>query len=554
MNSVKQGWGRALTGAVMALALACTGAVAAPRGTVDVTVLAVNDIHGNIDPPPGGIDLADPAYPGERFNIAAGGLDRMATLVKRLKAQNHNSIFVAAGDIIGASPLLSGMFHDEPTVEALSRMGLEASAVGNHEFDKGVPELLRLQKGGCHPLDGCRGGHVFKGARFQYLAASTVTTATGKTILPSYYVKRFEGVPVAFIGLTRRETPSLVSPAAVAGLSFRDEAETVNALVPKLKAAGIAAIVVMIHKGDSHMSGGINSCEDGNGPVAELVSRLDKAVDVVITADSHYAYNCTMDGRLVTQAYRYGTLVTKIDLRLDRRTREIVSAKATNLVVDPNLPPDPAIDRLLDGYRRRAGVLAHRVIATIPVPLLVDNKLTEEVALGNVIADAARAAADKAQIAFMNPGGIRVALPMPGPVTHEALFAVLPFGNAIVSLDLTGAQIRALLEQQWNDPQVPRILQVSQGFSYTWDARRPAGQHVLPQSVRLNGAPIRDDAVYRVAVPDFLATGGDGMTLFTEGRNPVTSGTLLDAVESWLPSHVPADGRPAGRVMRVNGP
>lgn len=544
-------------GAWLLALLAAGAAQGAPRGTVpktvNVTILAVNDIHGNIDPPPGGIDIPDPAHPGKSFNIAAGGLDRMATLVKRLKAQNRNSIFVAAGDLVGASPLLSGLFHDEPAIEAMSRMGLAVSAVGNHEFDKGLPELLRLQKGGCHPTDGCKGGHIFRGARFQYLAAGTVHAATGKTILPPYIVRRFDGIPVAFIGLTRRGTGEMVSPAASTGLAFNDEAGTVNALVPELKARGINAIVLLIHQGDTRFTGGINGCEGVAGPVEELVRKLDKAVDAVVTGDSHFAYNCVFDGRLVTQAHRYGTMVTKIDLTLDRRTRDVASAKAANLVVDPGLPPDPAVKKLLDGYRHRAGPLAGRVVAVIPAPLPLENKLTEELALGDLVADAIRAASGHARIAFMNPGGIRVALPRAGPVTHGDLFAVLPFGNAIVTMDLTGAQIRALLEQQWNDPRQPRILQVSQGFSYAWDGRRPAGQHVVPESVMLDGAPIRDDAVYRVAMPDFLAQGGDGMTLFTEGRNPVTGGLVLDALESWLPSHAPADARPAGRIRRLNG-
>jgi 5'-nucleotidase len=535
--------------------LLLTGAQAAPGGTVPVTVIAVNDIHGNIDPPPGGVDIPDPAHPGKSFNIAAGGLDRMATLVKRLKARNRNAIFVAAGDLVGASPLLSGLFHDEPVIEAMSQMGLAASAVGNHEFDKGVPELLRLQKGGCHPVDGCKGGHAFKGARFQYLAASTTYTATGKTILPPYIVRRFDGIPVAFVGLTRRETGSMVSPESAAGLTFKDEAQSVNALVPKLKAQGINAIVVMLHKGDTHVAGGINGCDGVAGPIEALVKKFDKAVDVVITGDSHFAYNCVFDGRLVTQAYRYSTMVTRIDLKLDRRTRDVVSARAVNLVVDPGLPPDPAVGKLLDGYRRRAGPLQGRVVATIPAPLpLANNKLTQEMALGDMIADATRAASDHGRIAFMNPGGIRVALAKAGPVTHGELFAVLPFGNSVVTMDLTGAQIRALLEQQWSDPQQPRVMQVSDGFTYAWDGQRPEGQHIMPDSVKLDGVPLRNTEVYRVAMPDFLAQGGDGMKLFTQGRNAVTGGTLLEAVEAWLPTHAPATATPAGRITRLDSP
>lgn len=538
--------------AVVFLALA---ALPATARTVDVAVIAVNDVHGNLEAPPGGIALPDPAHPGKNFTVAAGGLDRMATLVKRLRARHKNSIFVAAGDLIGASPLVSGLFHDEPVIEAMSQMGLAASAVGNHEFDKGVDELLRLQKGGCHPKDGCRGGHVFKGARFQYLAASTVYGGSGKTILPSYIVRRFEGVPIAFIGLTRHETGGMVSPAASRGLVFRDEAETVNALAARLKAQGVAAIVVMVHRGDEVASGGVDDCNNPQGPLAALAGKFDKAVDVVISGDSHFGYVCTMDGRLVTQAHRYTTLVTEIDLKLDSRTRDVVSARAANFVVDPGLPPDPAIRRLIDGYSRRAAPLAGRVVAAIPetLPVPVAGKLTQELALGDVIADGMRAGADHARIAFINPGAIRVSLPT-GPVTHAALFAVMPFGNNIVSLDLTGAQLKAVLEQQWNDPQLVRIMKVSSGFHYAWDQRRADGDHIVPGSMTLDGKAIAPEATYRVAVPDFLAAGGDGMNIFTQGRNPVTGPTILESVEAWLPGHVPANGNPEGRVARLDGP
>lgn len=527
----------------------CGVAQAAP---VEVAIFAINDFHGNLEPPPGGINIADPAHPGKSFNIAAGGAERMATLLKRLKAGHKNSVFVAAGDLVGASPVLSNQFHDEPTVEALSRMGLEVSAVGNHEFDRGVAELLRLQRGGCHPGDDCRGRPPFKGARFHWLAASTMDRATGNSILPPYYVKRFSGIPVAFIGLTLRDTAGFVAPAGVAGVEFRDEAQTVNALVPVLKAKGVKAIVVLIHQG-GNTSGGINDCAGFKGAIADLVAKFDKAVDLVVSGHTHQAYNCVIDGRHVTSAHRYGTLLTEIDLKLDRKTRDVASVTASNLVVDPALPPDPAITRLIESYRRRAGALNNRVIATLSAPLPAGT-LTEESALGDIVADAMRAASDHAQIAFMNPGGIRVALPNAGPVTHGELFAVLPFGNQIVTFDLTGAQIVALLEQQWSDPQLIRIMRVSQGFSYVWDGRRPAGQHVIAGSAMLNGSPLRPDAVYRVAVPDFLAQGGDGMTLFTQGNNSVMSGSLLDALEAWLPSHAAADGKPQGRIKRVDTP
>jgi 5'-nucleotidase len=241
---------RALAAALVSCAVHAAQAqqaVAPAEAPVDLTILAINDFHGNLKPSDGGIVIADPA--GGARRVAAGGAEHLATLVKNLRASRRNTIFVAAGDLIGASPLLSALFHDEPTVESLSLMGLDVSAVGNHEFDKGKAELLRMQNGGCHPMDGCRGPHLFTGATFRYLSASTVDRSTGESLFPAYLVREFDDVPVAFIGLTLKATPTMVTPSGVAGLEFRDEADTVNALVPQLEARGVQAIVVLIHEG-----------------------------------------------------------------------------------------------------------------------------------------------------------------------------------------------------------------------------------------------------------------------------------------------------------------
>ena len=216
---------------------------------VDLRILAINDFHGYLRPPPGGITIADPEDRTKKITVPAGGAEHMATLVSQLREGHRNTIFVAAGDLIGASPFLSAMFHDEPTIEALSMMGLNISAVGNHEFDEGKDELLRMQNGGCHPVDQCLGPHPFAGAKFRYLAASTFEKSSGKTVFPPYEIREFDGIPVAFIGLTLKGTPGLVSPVGIAGLEFRDEAETVNALIPELKSRGVEAIVVLIHEG-----------------------------------------------------------------------------------------------------------------------------------------------------------------------------------------------------------------------------------------------------------------------------------------------------------------
>ena len=238
-----------LAAAVLAMALAASPRAMAQAGPIELRILAINDFHGNLRPPEGGIRIADPDDKTRKIAVAAGGAEYMATLVRQLRQGAKNNIFVAAGDLIGASPFLSAMFHDEPSIESLSIMGLEVASVGNHEFDEGKEELLRMQNGGCHPIDKCQGPHPFLGAKFRYLAASTVEKNTGKTVFPPYEIKQFEGIPVAFIGLTLKGTPDIVSPVSVAGLEFRDEADTVNALVPELKARGVEAIVVLIHEG-----------------------------------------------------------------------------------------------------------------------------------------------------------------------------------------------------------------------------------------------------------------------------------------------------------------
>jgi len=540
--------------AALAAALLAGCATPRPAEPVKVRVLAINDFHGNLRPAPGGLLTGDPAHPGRTITVPAGGAEHLATAVAELRAAHANHIFVAAGDLIGATPLLSALFRDEPTIESLSLMGLEASAVGNHEFDKGADELLRLQRGGCHPGDGCKGPRPFKGAGFQYLAASTVVESTGQTLLPAYHVKRFQGLPVAFIGLTLEGTPGIVVPAGVAGLKFRDEAETVNELVPLLRRQGIEAIVVLIHEG-GWPSGGHNECPGISGPIVDIVKRLDKAVDVVISGHTHRAYNCRIDGRLVTSGDKYGTLVTAIDLALDPQTGDVASAVADNVIVLPSFARDPRQTQLIEMYERLAAPLARRVVGRLGADLPRDADPAGASVLGQVVADAQLAATQDAgaQIAFMNPGGIRAALPRPadGQLRYEDLFSVQPFYNNLVTLTLSGAQVLDLLEQQWQQPR-PRILQVSRGFSYAWDATRPVGQRVVPGSVRLHGRPLDAAAEVRVTVNSFLAAGGDGFSVLEAGRQPRTGIMDVDALELFVKANPLLVPGPLDRIVRLN--
>src|SRR5665213_1023960 len=374
--------------AVLAALLGPASLSAATAATVDLRILAINDFHGYRRPPPGGIKIVDPADKTRKIMVEAGGAEHMATLVKQLREGNKNTIFVAAGDLIGASPLLSAMFHDEPTIESLSMMGLAIASVGSHEFDEGKDELLRMQHGGCHPTEKCQGPHPFTGATFHYLAASTIEKDTGKTVFPAYEIREFEGIPVAFIGLTLKGTPNIVSPVGVAGLQFKDEAETVNALVPELKARGVEAIVVLLHEG-GFPTGGYNECPGISGPIVDIVKKFDRAVDVVISGHPHRAYVCEIDGRLVTSGDKYGTVVTAIDLKLDPVTRDIVSAKADNVIVRRAYAKDPDQTALLESYDRLAKPMANRRAGSIAATLSRVPNAAGESPLGDIIAERA---------------------------------------------------------------------------------------------------------------------------------------------------------------------
>ncbi len=526
---------------------------------VDLRILAINDFHGYLKPPAGGIRIADPADKTKKIAVAAGGAEHMATLVKQLRQDRKNTIFVAAGDLIGASPLLSALFHDEPTIESLSMMGLDLASVGNHEFDEGKAELKRMQNGGCHPLDKCQGPRPFPGAKFHYLAASTIETDTGKTIFPAYEIREFDGIPVAFIGLTLKGTPNIISPSSAAGLEFRDEADTVNALIPELKARGVEAIVILIHEG-GFPAGDYNECPGISGAIVDIVGKFDRAVDIVVSGHTHQAYVCEIDGRLVTSGDKFGTLVTAINVKLDPNSRNVISAKADNVIVrSGTLPKDTEQTALIDAYDKSAAPIANRRAGSVTETLSRTPNNAGESALGDIIADAQLAATrsendGNAVAAFTNPGGVRADIikKEDGAVTYADLFASQPFRNQLVTLSLTGAQIRDMLEQQWLDPKRPRILQVSNGFSYNWDGLKPYGEHVLADSMSLNGVRIDPAGSYRVTVNNYLSLGGDGFTVLKEGSNQQFGVFDVDALYAYFQAHSPIAPTAADRIVRSN--
>jgi 5'-nucleotidase len=545
--------------AIVILALAGSPAFAQGKDPVDLRILAINDFHGYLRPFAGGIRIDDPADKTKKITVPAGGAEHMATLVKELRAGRKNSIFVAAGDLIGASPFLSALFHDEPTIEALSLMGLEVASVGNHEFDEGKDELLRMQNGGCHPIDGCQGPHRFEGAKFRYLAASTIVKSTGKPLFPPYAIRGFDGIPVAFIGLTLKGTEGIVSPVGIAGLEFRDEAETVNALIPELRGRGIEAIVVLIHEG-GFPTGDYDGCSGISGPIVDIVKKLDKAVDLVISGHTHRAYLCEIDGRLVTSADKYGTLVTTIDLKLDPVTRDIMGKSSENHIVrSATIAKNPEQTALIESYDKLSAPLANRPAGSVSETLSRLPDSAGESPLGDIIADAQLAATSSektgsAVIAFTNPGGIRSDITKrdDGAVTYADVFAAQPFRNQLVTMWLTGQQIKDALEQQWADPKRPRILQVSRGFSFAWDGSKGDGERIIAERMTLNGATIAPSARYRVTVNNYLAEGGDGFAAFTGGADPRTGIYDVDALYEYFRGNSPIGPASGGRISRMN--
>ena len=557
--------------AVLVLLMTAVGSAGAiPSGTVSVQILALNDFHGNLEPPTSSSGCV-PAVSGcPAPNTVAGGVEYLATHISNLRALNPNTVVVSAGDLIGASPLLSALFHDEPTIEAFNQIGLDFNAVGNHEFDEGWHELVRMQEGGCHPVDGCLDGDDFAGANFQFLAANVVRQDNGKTIFPAYKIRSFGTAKIAFIGMTLEGTPLIVTPSGISDLTFRDEADTVNALVPELKAKGVETIVVLIHEGadqsTSDAATNPNACVGISGPIVDLVNRFDDEVDVVISGHTHQPYNCVIDNKIVTSAFSFGRVVTKVDLTLDRTTGEVVTMAAENKIVTRTVPKASPLTALLAKYSAIAAPLANRPVGSITADIRRAINAAGESALGDVIADGQLAATTDpalggAVVAFMNPGGIRADLTYAsspagegdGIVTYGEIFTVQPFGNSMVTMTLTGAQIERLLEEQFAGCTLAsaRILQVSAGFTYTWKASGPVCDKVDPATIMLNGSVIDPAASYRVTVNSFLADGGDSFPILVQGTNRLGGAVDTDAFEAYFAANSPVAPGPQNRITLI---
>jgi len=605
----------ALTALALGVALVgCASAAPSSKETANgkpttgvVKILALNDFHGQLESP--GTFRANVDAP----LVPAGGADYAAGYIAAARTANPNTIVVSAGDLIGASPLVSAFFHDEPTIEAMNRAGLDFNAVGNHEFDDGKDELQRMQRGGCHPTDtvnSCRGADVgtpvpFEGAKFRFLAANVVHKNSGRTLFAPYGIKKLEingrKVKIAFIGMTLKDTPQIVTPSGVKGLLFNDEAATVNALVPQLRAQGVESIVVLIHQGGVQTAPSpvdINACVGGleGSPIKTIVGQLDGAVDLVVTGHTHQAYNCQLPvstGRLipVSSANAQGRVLTEIDLTVDTKTHDVVQAAVVNKVVDRsnvNVTPSAEIAALVAAYKTLSTPIANRVIGSIARDVLNTRDAACNMPAGDLIADsqlAATAAPDfgGAQLALMNPGGVRnpgflyansSANEGDGNVTYGEAFTVQPFGNSLVTMTLSTQQIRDVLEQQFpncfGQTVFARVLLPSNGLRYEWDHVQACGAKVrnatltvggVTETLVSNGEVVNGARTWRVTVNNFLADGGDGFTVLKGGTNRLGGSQDIDALERYLANFMapnpPYDplasnlGKP--RIVRLDG-
>ncbi len=556
------------------------------RKNQSINILAFNDFHGNLEPPKRFIEAEDPTDTNKSVRIPVGGVSYFADAINKLRAQYPNNAVVSAGDLISASPLTSSLFLDEPTIETMNEIKIDFNAVGNHEFDRGTDELRRLQNGGCQQYTTtkpCQINKDFAGAKFNFLAANVSLKADPKrTLFPAYKIKRYGNIPVAFIGLTLESTPTIVSAAGIKDVDFHDEAETVNSLIPELKKQGVEAIVVVVHEGVAPSTKfNAKTCAGLSGPLTGILDRLDTAVDIVVSGHTHQSYICdysTLNPQkpfLLTSAGQYGTAITNIKLELDGKTGDVIKKDAqqvpiqseaytsgtttvnlTNLYEKFN--KTPSIEAILDKYRQAVTTISARIVGTTTTVINRNAAESGETALGNLIADAQQAAALTASnqgsdFTLMNPGGVRADLQTNSnnQITFGDVFAVQPFGNSIVTLSLTGQQIRELLEQQWSGANAdrPRILQPSKELSYAY--KKDATAVPRATQIMISGQALMDSKSYRVTVNSFIADGGDNFTVLTKGTNRVGGGQDVDALEKYINQNSPVQAPETNRIKVI---
>ena len=558
-----------LRAAGLAVSLAALLAGCASSGQpVDVNIAAVNDFHGNLQSNP--LTYADSSAPGGKISLKAGGIEALSGVIGQLRQSDPQLMLISAGDMIGGSPPISAMWADEPTLQAFNTLGLKFSVVGNHELDQGKAELLRQINGGCdsvRPDKACQFDAHYGGTRFPYLAANLMDSSTGKLLLPAYVIEEAHGAKIAFVGAVLRGVSRYVSAASMNGLYTIDEAEAINAQLPELRRQGVDAVVVVIHQGgETPESFSKPDCSQLSGDLNEVVQRLDPQIKVVVSAHTHQGYLCKLGDRYVTQGSSFGRLLTHLTLTVDPVAHRLLGVKAQNLVVDPQrYTALPEIAALQARVEARSKAQLTKAVARIAAPE-VNRKINEagESAMGDLVADAQLAATQSlgAQVAFTNLGGMRTDLIMEAGqhvLNYGQVASVQPFNNTLNILSLSGAQLLALLEQQWQDSAFGFYpLQPSSTLQYRWDASKPKGQRIIASSVRIAGAPLQLTQSYRISVNSFMADGGDNFTVLTQASERLDTGLNdLEALISYLQRQDQA-GTPAGagapqqRIQRVN--
>ncbi len=560
---------RPLALALLSLAPAALCQKPAPKPPVQIQILAINDFHGNLEPPAGSDGLINKTF--------AGGAEYLATDLAAAARQNPNTLLVAAGDLFGASPLLSGLSRDQPAIASLNAMHLDLTSIGNHELDHGPAELrLRL-----------------KDAHFHYLAANVVDDPAhpSHTLFPSTAIRTVGGVRIGFIGETLKATDAMIGQDSSRGLTFLEEAAVANQAAADLERQGVHTIVLLIHQGgEQHVPPGTdrdpNGCASFGGALTEVLDHLAPSIKVVISAHTHQFYKCTLAGRSVTSASSYGRMFTRIQLSVDPATDTLLHSAATNVVVTRDVPRDPTQTAIIQKYRIETDHIRNHIEGSVAASITKQFTPAGESPMGDLIADAELAAAQLAAaqppatqlaatqpaatqpasapdggpavIAFMNTGGIRADLtvpagtPAPHPVTFGDLYTAQPFGNRITVFTLTGELLRRVLEQQFDVAPGDnlQLLQVSEGFAYSYRPNAPAGEHIL--SMTLHGQPIDPADQLRIAATDYVAQGTEHLPALRERTGSITLGLDLDALIAYFGSHSPVAPPATNRITRVD--
>lgn len=494
---------------------------------IQVQLLGINDLHGQLD--------ITRQYNGRNI----GRVDYLAAYLKKRKLENHNTILVHSGDMVGGSAPVSSLLQEEPTIEVLNKIGFHLGTLGNHEFDRGVNEMMYLIHGGTTPTGS------FEGAQFPYVCANVIDTETGNPILPPYAIKNVKGIPIGFIGVVLSDTPKIVPPSQLVGVTFTDEVTSINNAVTILRKQGVKAIVVLAHNG-----GGQSAPDSGAyGEIVDIAKKIDDEVDVIFAGHTHTYLNTVVAGKLLVEAYSYGTAFSDVDLEIDPVTKNVVAKKAEIVTVYQDvIKPDEEIKELIKKYEAKVSPVVNVVAGTAANDISSIRNKSGESSLGNLIADSNRTAMNS-DFAFMNPGGIRADI-QAGEVTWGELLTIQPFKDKLIKMTLTGDQIHRLLNQQWQKHGIVRMLQIS-GLKYTWDATREAGSKVV-DIIRDDGTFIDSEAKYTVTVTSYLANGGDDFTVFREGSDIVNGPSVFDVFEKYVKQlNQPFTSSIEGRIHKI---